>query len=320
MNQLLKTLVLSIQYCSFSIFLIACVSAENPDDTSSLIDAGSGTTFMSPGDLVVTNYSSDSAMLLDSDGNYKELIYNVVNNQEQVVGVNWNAQTNEVYLSINGFPDRIMAISALDGSQRVVIQNSQLNGNTFGLMINNDNSLLAIESHQVEKFDPNGNRVNNGNFPTGTLFNNLSQINPTLNGGFVVCGYGGDQVATYDSSGGQLNSTVSGIGGTTNGYGCAALSSGEIVASWDGTSDSVVVYNSTLSSAQATFSDTSIMPAPRGVAVKANGNILVTDASYHYLVELEYDSSSGALTYLRNLGGGLLNYPWQVIEIPSMDL
>jgi hypothetical protein len=300
--------------------LTSCIDGQDPDESSSLIDAGSGTTYILEGDLVVTNYSSDSAILLDSDGNFKDLLYNVENNQEQVVGVNWNAQTSEVILSINGYPDRIVGISAADGTQRTVVQTNQLNGNTFGVAVSSAGEYWAIESHQIEKFDVSGNRINDGIFPTGTLFTNLAQINSTSSGGFVVCGYGGDQVATYDSLANQLNTTVSGIASTTNGYGCDGNSSGEVVASWDGTTDSVVIYNNSLDTVLATFSDTTIMPSPRGIEIKANGNILVTDISYHYIIELEYDSSAGTLSFVRNIGGGLLNYPWQVIEIPELDL
>ncbi|MFT6631482.1 MAG: hypothetical protein ACJAS4_001431 [Bacteriovoracaceae bacterium] len=304
-------------YPTLMVLFVACVNGESPEETSSLIDAGSSGLFMDPTDIVVTNYFSDSAILLDSDGNFKELLYNVENNQEQVVGVNWNPITNEVFLSINGFPDRIMAISAIDGTERTVIQNTQLNGSTFGVAINSDGSILAIESHQIEKFSANGNRVNDGNFPTGTLLNNLSQVNSLSSGGFVVCGYGGDSVATYDENGSQLNIAVSGIAGTTNGYGCDETGAGEVVASWEGTTDTVVIYDNTLGSVLATYNDSGTLSSPRGVEVLENGNILVTDVGYHYLVELEYNVVAGTLTYVRTIGGGLLNYPWQLVEIPT---
>lgn len=305
-----------MKYIILILFIISCVE-QTPEKTSSLIDAGSGATYMLEGELVVTNYYSDSALLLDSDGNFKEILYNVENNQEQVVGVNWNNSTNEVVLSINGWPDRLIAISAIDGSQRVVVQTNQFNGSTLGVTVNSNGEYYAIETHRVEKFDSNGIRINNGNFPTGNLFNNLSQINLHSDGGFLVCGYGGDRVAIYNENGVQQFSAVSGISGTTNGFGCNQLSSGEVVTSWDGSSDTITVYNSDLSTTLASFSDTSILPAPRGIGIKANGNILVTDASYHYIVELSYNSDDNSLSFVRSIGGGLLNYPWQVIEIPE---
>ncbi len=300
--------------------LYSCVDGVNPDETSSLTQEEiAASSYMSAGDIVVTNYSGDSAILLDSDGNFKELLYNVQNNQEQVVGVGWNALTNEIVLTINGFPDRIMGVAASDGTVRTIVQNNQFSGNTFGITVNASGEFLAIESHQIEKFDSTGNRINNGTFPTGTLFNNLSQINSLAGGGFVVCGYGGDQVATYNAAAVQQNSTASGIGGTTNGYGCDELADGSIVASWEGSTDTVRIYNITLSSTLASYNDTTQLSSPRGIGVKENGNILVTDVGYHYVVELSYDSGSGTLSFVRNLGGGLLNYPWQVLEVPTYN-
>lgn len=309
-----------VLFFGMGIFVFSCVDAVDPDSTSTLTQEEIiASSYMVEGDLVVTNYSGDSAILLDADGNFKELIYNVQNNQEQVVGVGWNAQTNEVILTINGFPDRIMGVAASDGTIRTIVQNNQFSGNTFGVTINSNGEFLAIESHQIEKFDSAGNRINNGTFPTGTLFNNLAQVNSLNGGGFVVCGYGGDQVATYNSSAIQQNSTASGIGGTTNGYGCDSFPDGSIVASWEGSTDTVRIYNSTLSSTLASYSDTTQLSSPRGIEVKANGNILVTDVGYHYLVELSYDSGAGSLSFVRNIGGGLLNYPWQVLEVPNYN-
>ena len=37
----------------------------------------------------MTNANGDSAILLDSDGYFKEIIYNVDNNVDQVIGSNW---------------------------------------------------------------------------------------------------------------------------------------------------------------------------------------------------------------------------------------
>lgn len=287
--------------------LTSCVSEESPLETFSRDYA-----VVNGGDLVVTNYSGDSAVLLDSDGNFKRLLYNVENNAEQVVGVNWNDSTNEIILSINGTPDRVVSISPLDGAATDTIISNQYNGNPFGLMVDSSGDFLLIESHQVEKFTSNGVRINDGTFPTGTLFNNLAQINPLAAGGFLVCGSGGDQVATYDESAVQIDNKVSGIGGTTNGYGCDETASGDIVAAWEGSTDTIALYNSDFSTTIATYNDSAYMSSPRGVEVKSNGNILVADAGYHYLIELDSE-----LQFVRVLGGGLLNYPWQVIEIPE---
>jgi hypothetical protein len=300
LNKLITLFILTIS-------LSSCVTQEEAIATFSRDYA-----LVNAGDLVVTNYSGDSAILLDSDGNFKKLLYNVENNREQVVGVNWNPLTKEIVLSINGSPDRIVAISPMDGSPRDAVVNSQLNGNTFGVSVAADGSYLAIESHQIEKFTAVGSRVNDGTFPTGTLITSLAQINTKANGGFVLCGYGTDFVRTYDDDATQISSTAATIAGATSPYGCDETPDGNILAAWEGSTDTIILYNSTLSSTLATFNDSTILNSPRGVEVKSNGNILVTDAGYHYLIELDSN-----LQYVRTIASGLLNYPWQVIEIPE---
>ena len=291
----------------FLFFIIISCTTSDPEETSS-----SESSFIKPGDVVVTSIVSDSAILLDSDGNFKSLIYNPANNLEQVSGVSWNAQTNEVILAINGSPDRVMAISAVTGDAREAVVHSQLNGNVYGVTSNSDGDYLVVESNNLEKFTANGSRINDGNFPVVSIQTNPAQINTLSNDGFLLCSYGSDVVRTYDSNATQINSTSSGIGGTTNGYGCNVLPNGNIVTSWDGTSDSVVIFDSTLSTALYTFNDSSYMTAPRGVGVKRNGNILVGDAGFDWIIELD---STGNFVSIFSMG--LFNDPWQILVIPN---
>lgn len=297
-----------IIYLLTFIALTSCISQESPLETFSRDYA-----VVNPGDLVVTNYYGDSAILLDADGNFKKMLYNVENNQEQVLGVTWNEFTNEIVLTINGTPDRVVAISPLDGNSRVAVQSNLYAGNAFGVAVDSDGGYLLVESHQVEKFTVLGTRVNDGIYPTGTLFNYLAQINSRKAGGFVVCSYHtGLKVATYDKDAVQLNNAVSGIAATTRSYGCNETSSGDIIVSWNGTTDTVALLDSTLSTVKATFNDSTILSSPIGIGIKSNGNFLVADSVFHYIVELDPE-----LNFVRSLGGGILNYPWQVIEIPE---
>ncbi len=294
----------------FILFHLSCV----PQEGDPLISSSKSFALVQASDLVVTNYSGDAALLLDKDGNFKKLLYNVDNNKEQVVGVNWNSFNNRIVLSINGVPDRVISINPFDGEYTEVVKDSQYNGNTFGLAVDNQGSYLLIESHRLEKYSKKGIRINDANFPTGNLVNNLSQVSINKEGNIIVCGYGGDRVKVYDDEINQLASTASGIGGTTNAYGCKGNKSGQIVASWDGSSDAVVIYNSDLTIEEFRFQDTTLLTAPRGVEIKKNGNILVADATYHYLLELTPE-----LEYVRTIGGGILNYPWGILEIPDYD-
>jgi len=297
---------------------ISCVQEETPlatystaENVAAAIDPYYGAV-MVPGDIIVTNYYGDSAILLDSEGNFKKLLYNLVNNSEQVLGLNWNAVNNTVVLSINGLPDRIVEIDPLTGADTNMVISAQFNGNTFGVSVDANGNYLAVESHSVEKFNSAGYRINDADFPALNILNNGTQINTLDAGGFVLCGTGSDVVRTFDANATQIDSKASGIAATTNSYGCNETAAGNILASWDGTTDTVILYDATLTTEIAVFNNSSYMSAPRGIGVKSNGNILVADAGYHYIVELD-----SGLNLIRTFGGGTLSYPWQVLEVPE---
>lgn len=268
---------------------------------------------MQPGDIVITSYIGDSAILLDSDGNFKQLLYNPPNNIDAVHGASWNPITKEIMLSINGTPDRIVAVSAYDGSVRDAVRHNGLNGNTYGIAVNSDGDFWAIESNSVEKFTADGFRVSNTDFPSANILNGLAQINPLQAGGFVACGTNSDRARTFGDDGNQVNdSGGSGIGGTTNAYGCVQLPNGNIAVSWEGSNDTIRIYDSTLNTTIIDFNDTGVLSSPRNLAVKANGNILVADLGYHWIVEID---QSGNL--IRTFGSGLFAYPWGIAVIPE---
>lgn len=295
-----------------SIFILFVLTLFASCNTEPVESFSSDISFIRPGDVVVTSYSSDSALLLDENGNFKSVLYNVQNNIEQVVGVNWDATRNEVVLSINGAPDRLMAISAYDGSIREAVVNNQLNGNTFGVATDSDGNYYATESNNIEKFTKTGSRITDSTFPILNIQTTPSQLNPRSIGGFVLCSTGTDAVRTYNAAFTQLATRSSGIGGTTNAYGCAELADGNIAVSWDGTTDSVQILNSTLTTVLYTFDDPSYLSGPRGIGAKANGNFLVADATFDWIIEL---NSSGE--FERVFSSAFLNDPWQIIEIPS---
>ena len=284
------------------LFLASCV--EEPTPTSS-------TFLILPGDVVVTNVTNDSVVLLDSTGNFKDVLYDVQNNVEVPYGVGWKFDTQEVLISVDG-ADRVMAVSAVDGTVRTLIQNPQLNGTIRGVAQLTNGDIVVAESHSIEKFDTNGNRITVG-FPITGGMNNIENVYPKADGGFVICARGGDIVRTYAADGTLQNSTVSGIGATTDGYGCTELSDGRIAVSWSGTTDTVSIYNSTLASTSATYNDTSYVPSPRGLAQLANGNIIVSDASYHHIVEI--DPSDGS--YVGIFSSYALSSPNQLYVIPD---
>ena len=289
-------------------FLTGCEGVSD----SPLATKNSDGALLEPGDIVVTSAVSDSAILLSKNGDFKRVLFNADNSLEQVTGVSWNETTDEVILSINGSPDRLIGISAISGQVREVIRSSFLNGNIYGNTIMANGDYLIVESNNLERFSSNGARVNDGDFPRTGVMTTMQQLSSLSTGDFVVCATGSDRVRIYNDSGVQQQETSSGIGGTTNSYGCGEQPNGNIVATWDGTTDSVVIYDDTLSTALFTYSDTSKLSAPRGIGIKSNGNILVADAGYDRIIELDEEAK-----FVRVFSSAFFNDPYQILEIPN---
>ncbi|MBL6989623.1 MAG: hypothetical protein ISR65_07585 [Bacteriovoracaceae bacterium] len=262
------------------------------------------------GDIAVTNTTSDVAILLDSTGAFKRVLYDVDNATETINGVGWLSSTEEVLVTVDG-SDRVMAVSAVDGSVRTLILHPQLSGAIRGVMENIDGDILIIESNNLERFTTDAFRITTG-WPITNIMSTPQQVFPLSGGGFVMCATGTDRIRTFDSDGVQVDETASGIGGTTNSYGCVELDDGRIAGTWQGSNDSVVIYSSDLSTAEMTYSNTALLGNPRGIDFRANGNLLIADASFHYLVEI---TSAG--DYVGNIGGSVLSTPNQVFVIPT---
>lgn len=290
--------------------IICCLSSckvpfvlEDPKPTTSNFT-------MVPGDIVVSNTGNDSLILLDSDGNFKDTLLDVVNGSETIYGIGWLESTNELIVTVDG-SDRVMAISAFDGEVRTFITNANLAGTLRGITQLTGGDILIIESNNVERFTTNAVRVTSG-WPITGIMTTPEQIDALSNGGFVACSRGTDEVRTYTSAGVQVNSTASGVGGTTDGYGCIEMTDGRIATVWVGTTDSVIIFNAALSSAVATYSDTSLLGNPRGIAQAKNGNLLIVDATLHHIVEIDTTA-----TFVRTLGSSTLSTPQHIFVIPD---
>lgn len=264
-----------------------------------------------PGDIVVSNITNDSVVLYSSDGTFKRVLYDVDNNAEVPYGVGWKHDTLEVMVAVDG-SDRVMGISAIDGSTRTIIQSASLSGSIRGVTQLTDGSILIAESNGVEKFTTTGTRVTDG-FPISGGINNVENVFAKSDGGFILCARGGDVVRTYEADGTQENSTASGIAGTTDGYGCTELDDGNIATAWSGSTDTISFYDSGLSDAGYSYNDSSLLPSPRGLAQLENGNIIAADATYHHLVEI--DSTTGE--FVGVLASSGLSTPNQIVVIPD---
>ncbi len=263
----------------------------------------------SSGDIVVSNGASDSILLLDPDGFYKALLFNADNTSESPGGVTYNTDTNEVVFVVDG-ADRLAAVSLTDLTYRNVVTSTLLSGVLRGItqLINGD--YLIIESNVIERYTADG-------FPAGSpwprsgLQTNPNGISARAAGGFVMCSYGTDVVRTYDDSGTQIATASSGIAGTTDAYACTELSNGNIAVAWSGTTDTIQIRSPDLSTVIASYSNTSILGDPEGIAEDNDGNLLITDGTFHHIVVI--DSSANFVTIKAN---SVLNLPRWLFVVP----
>lgn len=209
--------------------------------------------------------------------------------------------------------DRVLSVSAEDCSVSEFETDPNIMGNIRGITRLASGDVLVVET-AVERLNVlsngRGSRTTNGGWPK-TLQTAGTGISARAGGGFVHCSTTTAVVRTYDDSGTQINTKSSGIIGTTIAADCRELKNGNIVTVWSGTTDTVSIYNPTLSSTVATFSDLAFLSTPGEVAQRGNGNLLILDRLLNYIVEIGEDG-----TFIRTLGGALLSTPEFIEVIP----
>ncbi|MCC7440922.1 MAG: hypothetical protein IT285_04780 [Bdellovibrionales bacterium] len=277
------------------------------------LEEGGGSTDAGPlvesGDIVVSNGGSDVVVALNPDGSFKAVVYDVDNFAETVTGLAWMAETEEILVSVDGV-DRVVAVASDTGDVRTLISNPNLAGTLRGLAQLVSGDLLVVETNNVERFNSDGTRVVSGGWPMALQAGGQG-MRPLSLGGFVHCSSSADVVRTYSDAGVQSGSTTSGIPATTDAMDCLELSDGSIAATWSGTTDTVRIYPSDLGAYTATYANATILVAPTGIAERANGNLLVAEAAFHFLVELD-----PSLAYVGILGDDALNAPQFLFVVP----
>lgn len=279
--------------------LVSCAPEKKSETTESCFSSG---------DIIVSNSASDVVLVLDENGIYKNIAFNVSNTAESVYGITLS-QSGELLVAVDG-ADRVVAVSSEDCSSRTFIADVNLTGNLRAITQLNGGDVLVIETSNVERFNSLGFRITSGGWPRA-LQTNATDINKLANGGFVHCSTGTDVIRTYDAAGTQINTVSSGIAGTADAAGCIELANGNIAAVWSGTTDTVRIYSSNLGSTVASYSDISLLSTPGAIAQKANGNLLVVDRVLHYIVEI---TSAG--TFVDVIGDGVLNTPEYILVVP----
>ena len=270
------------------------------------------TNIIKPGDIIVSNGNSDSLILLDATGEYKKTLYDVDNISETISGIAYKPDTKEIIFTVTGAALRVGAVSIVDGSYRNFIINVSLTTPLRGVAVMTDGNVLVTHAGIIQKFSTYGTRITAGAWPK-TLMGTPQQISALPNGGFLNCSDATDLVRTYDSAGVQTGTSVaSGIATTTDVFACMRLSDGRIANAWNGTTDTISLWNSDFTGRVNIYADTSVLGNPRGIAQRSNGNLLISDATNNYLVEIDIDGN-----LIDKLGGSILNGPTSVFVMPN---
>lgn len=307
--------MIKITLLSLCLLLTSCIlKDESPIESSS-----DEVNLIQSGDIVVTNAANDTIILLDSDGNYKDVLVDSQTDATLLFNGLAFDSVNEQLLythdSTTGALDAVKSISLFDGSVSTVISNSNLNGTLPGVARLTGGDLVVLEgTGTAEKFLANGTR-SGAPFMT-TLTTTVADITKLSTGGFVTCSSGtANTVRTYNAAGAQQAMATSQSPLPTLGAlaatSCSTDSSGRIIVAYSGATDAVRVYDSTMATVEWTFTDTNVLTTPGKLSVRSNGNILVLDTAFNHIVEI---SSSGAL--VRVIGGAVLATPSNIVVIP----
>jgi len=275
------------------------------------------TNLVKPGDIIVVNTTSRSLILLDSNGNYKSVLYDLDNQAESIYDLAWKADTKEIMFTVNGAA-RVGAVSVIDGTYRNLITDQNLAGALHGLAQLKSGDIIVGEVSNIERFTSNGTRrtsVNGVTWPNtlGGTSVTVEQLYPTSTGGFIVCSSGTKNVKKYTGDAVIVGGVVvSGIAATTIAYGCIELADGKVAVAFNGTTDTIVTLSSLMVSPAPIYSDLAVLASPRTMTQALNGNILVVDSVFNQIVEI---TESG--TFVRTLGGGILGTPNAILSVPN---
>ncbi|WP_412472130.1 hypothetical protein [Halobacteriovorax sp. RT-1-4] len=307
----LNTCILSLTlFMSLLFGMASCKEVESVIKAEPL-PAPSGN-YLEPGDIIVMNYTSDSIVQLDSNGVFKRTIYQATGNSVLLMALGWSSETNQLLFTTDG-NDRVLGINAYTGKVSDVIVHTGLNGALRGVTELANGNIAVLESNALELFTPlgDGHQRETTGFPIANIINTGQGMASLSDGGFIISSRGSDQIRTYDEDGVQQNS-VAGPAGATDGYFAIELDNGDIVGIWSGATDQVIEYDSSLTATGASYSNTTYLTNPRGVAQLQSGNIIVSDYSFNHLVEIDISDYS----LVRIIGQGLSG-PTHILVVPD---
>ena len=272
-------------------------------------------------DIVVTNSGNDTIVLLDSDGNFKSVLVDSQTDASLIFnGLTYdsvNKQLLYIYDSTVVALEAVKSLSLYDGTSANVIANGNLTGTLNGLARLTGGQLVVLEAGTgAERFESNGSRNITAPYPLTTLTTSVVDVNRLSDGGFIVCTTGTTNTARKYNLAGTAGTSVTSAAplpslGAVAASSCAEDSQGRIVVAYNGATDAIRMYNSTMTTTLWTYTDTTTLSTPGKIAIRSNGNILVTDTTFNHIVEL---NPNGGL--VRVIGGAVLSVPLNIAVIP----
>lgn len=273
------------------------------------------------GDLVVTSFTSDSLVVFDGKGKFKKILLQLSNPVgDAISAIHWLPETNEILMAIDGTPDRIEAYSVETGRIRNFYNNiTYFTGTPLGItQLQNSRDILVSEGATIERFSISGTRETWGAFWPSSVHASAQQLVGLSNGSWLSCSStAGLRIFPDSTASFTASATATGaIAATTASFGCGELSNGTIIVGWNGTSDAIQSYSSTLTGVATVFpNNPSVLADPRGIAIGENNEIYVTDATRNVVVEIDHATGER----IREFGNAYLQSPRSIIVIPDFN-
>lgn len=292
------------------LILSSCLESESIPTTSNL--------YVAAGDILVSSSVTDTVHQFDKKGNYKRILYRTPLATETVGGLGWMHSTNEILVAMEGTPDRVLAISVVDGSNRVAFQDAQLGGTIRSVtQLYDSRSILVSEQTAIERFNELGLRETHAAPWPSTVIANVQDIKALQDGRWIATSTS-QAVRLYEDSVTAFTAVATAAipAGTTAAHGVSELNNGKFLVSWEGAAtDYLSIYNTDLTLDRHLFGNNqAILTAPRGVAQAANGNYLVADETRDYLLEINSDGQ-----VVKIIGQGILDGAYSVLVVPEFS-
>lgn len=267
---------------------------------------GNATTSLS-GYVVVSNTTFRNVILMDPSFNYVRTLY-----QAGAGDVPWGLarfDDDNIIVSVEG-SDRLIKVNLITGAVVTLAVDAQLTGTMRGVARLSGGDIIVSEgTTTIERFSVNSDgytttRVTGG-WPVTHGANTVAVWPLSSSNQFLSCSTTTARTVRVNNDAGTQLFTASAtaptptLGAAHDVNACVADGSGRVAVIYNGATDSLRVYNSTLATTQCTYSSAVTIPNPAALAVRANGNFLVYDNTNLSVVEI--DGSCGLVaTYSSN--------------------